>query len=968
MSGLKRPADPLTSGPPEKRREREREGEREAEDGGAAGGSTAVETVIKLGGVSNTEEQDIRALQVKNRKLGEALDQRQVIEDELRDRAERLERRQATDDASLLILNRYWNQFDENVRLIGRRYDLQAELGDLLPPSEGRSLKPETPESDGDSNQERGRDCKSQGEAALSFLATLASSSSEEMEAELQERVESSRGLTSRLVEAYDALWATVRQLERELSQGCAAPGIQESSGSGGNSLQTERGRKGQKIKCGVVRKHDAHVCAQSQSLSSAVQCAESRVSELQVRIEELQWDMEKIRRRENRLNAHLGEVLERVNSKGYKVCGEASSVCGTITINKRKVSEAAPAESRRAMSVSRAQTRERKKRQWQPKTVSRGSYSSRLLSAVSSWLLVVRPSHAHQKEHRFIQRGSVQTRSREDGVMAVARGDGQTRRSLPCAGPTGNNLLRVLFPGVPPSLCAQFEEMNSELEENRELAENRLSELQRLTQDLQQISQENNSMRVRLCRAARSWEKLILLIHARAVKGSSLLQSQSSTELDVKEETASPLTPSTSSDITVKAEPEPSPATPTSTGPVMKAEPGADSEGGSREEEKDRDRENQSEDTGPERCAVIGGVKRKEVEQLKIVRAELKKAQESQREMKLLLDMYRSAPKEQRDKVQLMAAERKAKSEAEELRQRLRELEERERREGKKMADEEALRKIRSVEEQIDTLNKKLSLAKQEEEALLSEMDVTGQAFEDMQEQNIRLMQQLREKDDANFKLMSERIKSNQIHKLLKEEKEELADQLLTLKTQVDAQLQVVRKLEEKERLLQGTISTAERELALRTQALEMNKRKAVESVQLSEELRSQMESVQSRLSAVREEVIENSISREKESFNARRAQEDISKLRRKLEKAKKPENIPNCDEILNEEVKLTCVHALCVLCVQRHADPLQQRTCVRALCVLCAQIHADPLQQRACVRALYTRGPSEHHRVMLI
>lgn len=77
-----------------------------------------------------------------------------------------------------------------------------------------------------------------------------------------------------------------------------------------------------------------------------------------------------------------------------------------------------------------------------------------------------------------------------------------------------------------------------------------------------------------------------------------------------------------------------------------------------------------------------------------------------------------------------------------------------------------------------------------QEEDALLSEMDVTGQAFEDMQEQNIRLMQQLREKDDANFKLMSERIKSNQIHKLLKEEKEELADQLLTLKTQVNRQL----------------------------------------------------------------------------------------------------------------------------------------------------------------------------------
>ena len=40
----------------------------------------------------------------------------------------------------------------------------------------------------------------------------------------------------------------------------------------------------------------------------------------------------------------------------------------------------------------------------------------------------------------------------------------------------------------------------------------------------------------------------------------------------------------------------------------------------------------------------------------------------------------------------------------------------------------------------------------------------VTGQAFEDMQDQNLRLLQQLREKDDANFKLMSERIKSNQV------------------------------------------------------------------------------------------------------------------------------------------------------------------------------------------------------------
>ena len=50
------------------------------------------------------------------------------------------------------------------------------------------------------------------------------------------------------------------------------------------------------------------------------------------------------------------------------------------------------------------------------------------------------------------------------------------------------------------------------------------------------------------------------------------------------------------------------------------------------------------------------------------------------------------------------------------------------------------------------------------------------------MQEQNLRLVQQLREKDDANFKLMSERIKSQQIQKLLKEEKESLTEQVIIL------------------------------------------------------------------------------------------------------------------------------------------------------------------------------------------
>lgn len=44
-------------------------------------------------------------------------------------------------------------------------------------------------------------------------------------------------------------------------------------------------------------------------------------------------------------------------------------------------------------------------------------------------------------------------------------------------------------------------------------------------------------------------------------------------------------------------------------------------------------------------------------------------------KDMKLLLDMYKGVGKEQRDKVQLMAAERKTRAELEELRQQIKKI-----------------------------------------------------------------------------------------------------------------------------------------------------------------------------------------------------------------------------------------------------------------------------------------------------
>ena len=57
------------------------------------------------------------------------------------------------------------------------------------------------------------------------------------------------------------------------------------------------------------------------------------------------------------------------------------------------------------------------------------------------------------------------------------------------------------------------------------------------------------------------------------------------------------------------------------------------------------------------------------------------------------------------------------------------------------------------------------------------------------------------------------QRIKSNQIQKLLKEEKDVLDEQGTQLQQQVEAQNLVVRSLEDKERIMQNSLAIIEKE-----------------------------------------------------------------------------------------------------------------------------------------------------------
>jgi len=341
------------------------------------------------------------------------------------------------------------------------------------------------------------------------------------------------------------------------------------------------------------------------------------------------------------------------------------------------------------------------------------------------------------------------------------------------------------------------------------------------------------------------------------------------------------------------------------------------------------------------------------------------KKYSEQCKEMKLVLDMYKSVPKEQRDKVMLMSSERKCRLEIEELKKQLVKYQEESRRDRKRLVDEDAAREIAKLKETIGTLQKSLASQKQEDEALLNEMEVTGSAFEDMQEQNLRLIQQLREKDDANFKLMSERIKSQQIQKLLKEEKESLTEQVIALNAQVEAQNQVVRKLEEKERLLQNNLSTIEKELGFKQQAMELHRRKAIEFGQSAADLKLHLDKYSAQLKEAQASVADKTSNLQQEAFKNQRLQEELLSWKRQYERAKKFELATTADEVLQEEIREYKAQLTCPSCKTNRKDAVLTK-CFHVFCFDCLKTRYET-RQRKCPKCNALFGANDFHRLYL-
>lgn len=922
---------------------------------------------FRIGQVSTLEDMDMKTLQFQNRKLSQRLEQRIRQENELRARVEQLEKRQTSDEGVLTVVNRYWNQLNEDLRVLLQRFD-----------AEGGWEEEEEAE-----------------EATTSFLNMLLHWDREELDEKLAQRVQVSTRALAKLLQAFDRLVQRNHRVmlalhhqqggeqaeggEAEGGSGPAAPDLDEAVRGANAALE----RENQRLHALVTALHEkSHVTSLKFSEhQDQVDSLQTKNDELRNRVEELEYELSKVRSREEKLDCHLADCLQRIKGLQADGCdvppsgaavvpgggGGGGSGGGAAALRledlQSQLEEQRELASARLLELEQLQhdhkealkaaerlrlelrslpeslvvaTAEYKCLQSQFSVLYNESMQLRTqLDECRAMLASAKNSHLRQIEHMESEELSVQKKLRSE-VIRLEDNIAQIRR--------------------------EYEQVRIEFEQSIATSEQTAPLNREMRHIITSLQSHNRQLKSEVARCKRKLREALTEAHKMkqmldmsnvAVTSTTVPSSASSTSSD---------NGSTRSDD-VSTTPVSSVANALGVGGSAASGPGGGGRGGeeavaaSRREDDCRVAE---EDPIPEREKG-----KSDLDIIRDLKAQLKKSQEAQRELKLLLDMYKGAPKEQRDKVQLMAAEKKARAEAEEHLKQLKKLAEHERKERRKLADEDAMKKIRSLEDTVANLHKSLAAQKQEEEALLSEMEVTGQAFEDMQEQNLRLLQQLREKDDANFKLMSERIKSTQVHKLLQEEKTALSEQAGKLQNQVDAQNQVVRKLEEKERLLQNSLSTVEKELSLRQQAAEMHRRKAVESAQSAADLKLHLDKYLAQLKDAQSIVTDRAAVLSQEAFKTKRLQEEILSLKRKVERAKKFELATNTDEVLMEEIKEYKEQLTCPSCKVKRKDAVLIK-CFHVFCYDCLKTRYET-RQRKCPKCNAPFGTNDYHRLYL-
>lgn len=280
-----------------------------------------------IGPVSTLEEMDIKVLEFQNKKLAQRIEQRMRTEAELRHRIEQLEKRQTQDDAVLNVVNRYWNQLNEDIRVLLQRFD--AETADEL-------------------------ENRNENEVTTSFLTQLSTWDKEELDDKLANRVQVSKRAVAKIVQVIDRIMQRNEKitmaLKGEPSPAAAAaegageepqpdtnttnntlPNIEETLKQNHIEIMTEN-RNLQNLNTSLHEKFHT-MSLKMKEYQDALTAKETENAELKNQIDELQYDLEKIHCRNDKLENHLAEAIEKLKAY-HQMHGDPNKSTSTAKVS----------------------------------------------------------------------------------------------------------------------------------------------------------------------------------------------------------------------------------------------------------------------------------------------------------------------------------------------------------------------------------------------------------------------------------------------------------------------------------------------------------------------------------------------------------------------------------------------------------------------------------------------------------
>lgn len=870
---------------------------------------------IAIGPVSTEEELDIKVLKAQNARLYATLEERKSQEEEFKGRLARLERIRKNDQNIISSMNISWNQLDEDVTLLLQRFQ---DLGDDLP--QGKS------------------------ETTVAFLEKLSNRTTKGIQEELGKRVMHTGNMVRKLVVKLEAILVRSKDVSDMINAGKQI--VEDRKRKAIDNEEKDKSREesderastptpeldrvedfdyssielairqesaimkneNKRLHDLITEFHDKHAVMSSEfsEIKDNLASAQKENAELLVKQSDMEYDLQKATKQFEKLIKKLSQTHEQSKSGGVFSGGASSG-------SKESVSE--ELEAKEELAKNRLSELEKLHEAQMKLTQENERLKQQVLQLPDEMVTISIPYKTLQTQFNLLYNDAqVLRKSCEDARRIVVSNRSQ-------------HLL-------------QIEQLETEYANGRKKVRAEVAQLEKaLTESRKELEllrveyEHNMKAHEQIGPMAKEMRHLInsLQNHNQQLKGEVQRFKRKLVEAESKV---------------------------------------SELEKTSRDHEEARDAAEyidrmETLTSSPRSESSQSSNEGTDCDDVKVLRTKLKSAREKRKEMKLLLDMYKGVSKETRDKVELLKNEKTLKDEVASLKSKLLMMTEDVVRQSRKIADVDHIRQCRKLEGKMEELQKTISNMKQEEDALLAEMEFTGQAFEEMQEQNIRLMQQLREKDDANLKLMSERIKSTQIQKLLREEKDVLIDKVSVLNTRHQVTDDLAKRLEEREKVLQTAVSNMEKENNLRQQAIEVHKRKAVDLGQQYQELAGKNEMQSKQFDDMKKATIEKANVLEEEMFKCNRMMEENTSLKKKLDKAKRMEFLGASDEILVEECKMYKSKLTCPCCNTRAKDAILTK-CFHVFCFECLKTRYDT-RQRKCPKCNATFGNNDFHKIYM-